>query len=350
MMMRALVLRDAASVETALRCEILPDPLPGPHQVVIRVAFCGVCSHDVAVCTGLLRHGIKLPCVPGHEIAGTVSATGALVDEISVGDRVATTQREHVCGRCRYCRSGREPLCAEQVFLGDTRLNGGYAEYVVVDADNVVSVPDDVALDAAAIASCAIGTMLHAVRAVGRIAPGDRVMVTGAGGGLGMHGVQLAKRAGGWVIAQTTSASKTETLKGYGADAVVITSRDGDFSTEVKAATDGEGVDCVLDTVGTPVFAPTRRSLARGGRWVLIGQLNGAFVPFNPAQLFLKGISMLSATSTTREELRLCLDMLRPGGIRAVLGGCLPLSRAAEALALVQSGTATGRVVLSVGN
>ena len=327
----------------------MPESSPGPRQVVIRVAFCGACSHDVAVCTGLLRRGIKLPCVPGHEIAGTVSAIGELVDDFSIGDRVATTQREHVCGHCRYCRSGREPLCVEQVFLGDTRLNGGYAEYVVVDADNVVSVPDDVALDAAAIASCAIGTMLHAVRTVGHIAPGDRVMITGAGGGLGVHGVQLAKRAGGWVIAQTTSAAKAEALRDYGADAVVIASRDGDFSDDVKAATDGEGVDCVLDTVGTPVFTPTRRSLARGGRWVLIGQLNGAFVPFNPAQLFLKGLSMLSATSTTREELRLCLDMLRPGGIRAVLGACFPLTRAAEALALVQSGTAIGRVVLSVG-
>jgi D-arabinose 1-dehydrogenase-like Zn-dependent alcohol dehydrogenase len=298
---------------------------------------------------GLLRHGIKLPCVPGHEIAGTVSAIGASVDDFCIGDRVATTQREHVCGHCRYCRSGREPLCAEQVFLGDTRLNGGYAEFVVVDADNVVPVPDDVALDAAAIASCAIGTMLHAVRTVGRITPGDRVMVTGAGGGLGVHGVQLAKRAGGWVIAQTSSAAKAAALKGYGADAVVVAPRDGDFSADVKTATNGEGVDCVLDTVGTPVFTSTRRSLARGGRWVLIGQLSGAFVPFNPAQLFLKGLSMLSATSTTREELRLCLDMLRPGGVRAVLGACFPLAHAAEALALVQSGTATGRVVLSVG-
>ena len=347
--MRALVLREPGSVEAALNFETIPEPLPGPRQVVIRVAFCGVCSHDVAVCTGVLRRGIRLPSVPGHEIAGTVVAIGESVTDFSIGDRVATTQREHVCGHCRYCRSGREPLCAEQVFLGDTRLNGGYAEYVVVDADNVVSVPDDVALDAAAIASCAIGTMLHAVRAVGRIAPGDRVMVTGAGGGLGVHGVQLAERAGAYVIAQTTSAAKVEALKEYGADAVVVASRDGDFSTDMKAMTDGEGVDCVLDTVGTPLFTPTRRSLARGGRWVLIGQLDGAFVPFNPAQLFLKGISMLSATSTTREELRLCLDMLRLGGIRAVLGACFPLARAGEALALVQSGAVTGRVVLSVG-
>src|SRR5215471_8534600 len=131
--MRALVLREPGPIEVALHPETVPEPAPGPHQVIIRVAFCGVCSHDVAVCTGMLRRGIKLPCVPGHEIAGTVVALGAAVDGFSIGDRVATTQREHVCGHCRYCRSGLEPLCAEQVFLGDTRINGGYAEYVAVD-------------------------------------------------------------------------------------------------------------------------------------------------------------------------------------------------------------------------
>jgi NADPH:quinone reductase-like Zn-dependent oxidoreductase len=113
--------------------------------------------------------------------------------------------------------------------------------------------------------------------------------------------------------------------------------------------TSGEGVDCALDTVGTPVFASTRRSLVRGGRWVLVGQLNGEFVPFSPAQLFLKGISMLSVTSTTREELRLSLQLLRRGDIRAVLGPSLGLARAAEALALVQSGAAAGRVLIAPG-
>jgi acryloyl-coenzyme A reductase len=130
---------------------------------------------------------------------------------------------------------------------------------------------------------------------------------------------------------------------------VVVMERGGDFSGDVRALTDGEGVDCVLDTVGTPVFAATRRSLTRGGRWVLVGQLNGEFVPFNPAQLFLKGISMLSATSTTREELRLSLQLLRRDGIRAVLGPRFALTRAAKALALVQSGAAAGRVLIVPG-
>ena len=343
--MRALVLRGPG----ILVCDSVAEAAPRAREVVIRVAFCGVCSHDVAVHGGVLRAGIALPCIPGHEIAGTIAAIGSAVSGFRVGDRVATTQREHVCGQCRFCRSGREPLCAEQVFLGDTRLNGGYAEFVAVETDNVVPVPDAVSLDAAAVAACAIGTMLHAVRVVGCIAPGDTVLVTGAGGGLGMHGVQLAKRAGGRVIAQTSSAPKVDMLHEVGADAVVYAARGADFSGNVKELTGGEGVDCVLDTVGTPLFTPIRRSLCRGGRWVLIGQLNGEFIPFNPAQLILKGVSMLSATSTTREELRVSLQLLEFGEIRAILGSYFELAQAAEALETVRSGVAAGRVLLVPG-
>ncbi len=341
-----MVLRTPGPAHEALVCETVPDPTPAAREVVVEVAACGVCSHDVAVRAGILRAGISLPCVPGHEVAGKVVAIGAEVRDLKPGDRVASLQRQHVCGQCRYCRSGREPLCPEARFLGDVGLNGGYAEFVAVEEDNLVSVPDDVSLDAAAIAACAIGTMLHAVREVGRIAPGDTVLVTGAGGGLGMHGVQLAKRAGGYVIAGTTSADKASAIRELGADAVVTAPRDADFSAEVKALTGGAGVDCVIDTVGTPVFTAARRSIARGGRWVLVGQLTGDFVPFNPAQLFLKGISLLSATSTTREELRLSVGLLRPGGIKAVLGPAFALPDAASAHALVEAGRAAGRVLL----
>ncbi len=345
--MRAIVLRKPGPAVRALICETVPDPVPSPREIVIRVAACGVCSHDVAVCTGILRAGIVLPCILGHEIAGTVVGLGSAVTGWRIGDRVATSQREHVCGACRYCRTGREPLCAEQVFLGDARMNGGYAEFVTVDADSAVRVPEDVSLEAAAIASCAVGTMLHAVREVGRIAPGDTVLVTGAGGGIGVHGMQLAKRAGGRVIAQTTSPEKVETLRELGADAVVTAARGADFSAEVKALTHGEGVECGGAAGGRRVFTPAGGSVAGGGRWVLIGQLTGDFVPFNPAQIFLKGISMLSAMSTTLEELRLSLELLRPGGIRAILGPRFALEHAAEAHALVQSGAATGRVLLT---
>jgi len=268
------------------------------------------------------------------------------VRDLAIGQRVATTQRGHICGLCRHCTGGREPLCAEAVFLGDAGLNGGYAEYVVLDAGMVVPVPEGVAPDAAAIAACAIGTMFHAVREMGQVRPGDTVLVTGAGGGLGMHGVQLARLAGARVLAQTTSPAKAAVLREAGADEVVLHRRGEDFSGAVKELTAGEGVDVVIDNVGTPLFQPTRRSIAKAGRWVLVGQLTGDFVPFNPAQLFLRGISLLSATSTTRAELRQVLELLARGAIRAVLDRALPLGAAAEAHLLVEAGRAAGRVTL----
>jgi acryloyl-coenzyme A reductase len=344
--MRSIVIRNAGPAEQAMKLEGVPDPTPKSDEVVIEIEACGVCFHDVVTRNGTLKAGIRMPLIPGHEIAGTVVETGQDVTTVTIGDRVATTQRARVCGHCRYCRSQREPLCDDSEFLGDAGFNGGYAEYVAVSEDNIAKVPDDVPLDAAAVTACAIGTMYHAIRSVGKVRLAERVLITGASGGLGIHGVQLARQSGAFVVAQTTSEDKTELLHEAGADSVVVARRGEDFSAQVKEATGGRGVDVAIDNVGTPIFTSTRRSIAKGGRWVMVGQLTGDFVPFNPAQLFLKSISMLSATSTTREELRDCLDLLCSGEIRAVIGDTFPLEDASKAHLIMEDGLATGRIVL----
>src|SRR5262249_53523819 len=159
----------------------------------------------------------KMPCILGHEIAGTVVAVGNAVKNFRPGERVATAQRYHICGACQYCRTGREPLCQERKFLGDYGMVGGYAELVAGEDDHVAHVPENVALEEAAIVACTIGTILNAVREVGRVQPGESALVTGAGGGLGMHAVQLARLAGAYVVAQTTSPEKAEKIRQMGA-------------------------------------------------------------------------------------------------------------------------------------
>jgi D-arabinose 1-dehydrogenase-like Zn-dependent alcohol dehydrogenase len=347
--MRAIVVRTTGGPD-ALSIETVPEPIAAAGQVVIAVESCGVCFHDVVTRNGTLKAGIALPFIPGHEVSGRISAIGPGVEGFAKGDRVATLQRSHVCGRCRHCRAEREPLCDEAVFMGDAGLNGGYAQFVAVGAENVVPLPDAVSFDDGAIAACAIGTCLHAVRRIARVEIGETVLVTGAGGGLGIHAVQLARLAGARVIAQTTSPDKVDVIREAGADHVVLSQRGEDFAVEVKAATGAIGVDVVIDTVGTPVFAPARRSLAKAGRWVIVGQLTGDFVPFNPAQLFLRGVSMLSATSTTRQELIDVLDLIARGVIRPHIARSLPLDQAAEAHRIVESGKAIGRVVVRPGS
>src|SRR5262249_50814006 len=191
--------------------------------------------------------------------------------------------------------------------------------------------------------ACAVGTILNAIREVGRLAAGESTLVTGAGGGLGMHAVQLARLAGAYVVALTTSPDKADRIRTLGAHAVIVHGRREDYS---GAARGGQGVDAAIDNVGSQLFEPIRRSLGIGGRWIMIGQLTGQFVPFNPAQLFLKNVSMLSATSTTRKQLEDCLALVARGAIKPIISMALPLEQAAKAHALVEAGKSAGRIVL----
>ena len=342
--MKALVVRAPGGTDV-LKMETIPDPTPGPKDVVIKIDACGVCFHDIVTRNGTLKFGVQMPCILGHEIAGTVVDVGRDVRNFKKNDRVATVQRYHICGSCRHCRMGRETLCPDRKFTGDWGLVGGYAEYIAVEDDNVALVPE-VALQDASIVACAVGTILNAIREIGKLSTGETALVTGAGGGLGMHAVQLARLAGAFVIAQTTSPEKADQIRALGAHEVIVHARGEDFSGAVKKVTGGQGVDVAIDNVGSQLFEPIRRSMGIGGRWILIGQLTGEFVPFNPAQLFLKNVSMLSATSTTRRQLEDCLSLVARGAIKPIVSMALPLEEAAKAHELVEAGKAAGRIVL----
>jgi acryloyl-coenzyme A reductase len=343
--MKAVVVRAPGGIDV-LKMETIPDPMPGPKDVVIKVDACGVCFHDIVTRNGTLKFGVQMPCILGHEISGTVVDVGRDVRNFKAADRIATVQRYHICGSCRHCRMGRETLCPERKFTGDAGMVGGYAEYVAIEDDNVALVPEGIALQDASIVACTVGTILNAMREVGKLSAGESALVTGAGGGLGMHAVQLARLAGAYVIAQTTSPGKADQIRALGAHEVIIHARGEDFSGAVRKATNGQGVDVAIDNVGSQLFEPIRRSMGIGGRWILIGELTGQFVPFNPAQLFLKNVSMLSATSTTRRQLEDCLRLVARGAVKPIISMALSLEEAAKAHELVEAGKSAGRIVL----
>jgi D-arabinose 1-dehydrogenase-like Zn-dependent alcohol dehydrogenase len=343
--MKAIVVRQPGDVHV-MALESVPDPIARSHEVVIRVEACGVCFHDIAVRNGTLRRGVKMPCILGHEVSGVVVEVGNDVRNYKPGDRVATTQRYHICGECRHCRSEHESLCAESRFMGDWDMVGGYAEYVAVSSNTIALIPESVPFDSACVAACAVGSVLNGVRDVAQVRLGESVLVTGAGGGLGMHAIQIARMSGAFVIAQTTSPQKAAMLKEAGAHEVVVHARGEDFSAEVKKLTSGKGVDVVVDNVGSPLFESMRKSLALHGRWIMIGQVTGDFVPFNPAQLFLRNQSMLSVASSSRNQLEDSLELMARGLVKPVISEVLPLKQAAIAHTLVESGRAAGRIVL----
>ena len=343
MTMRAVVTERPGDYDV-MRLRDVPVPALGDREVLVRTAASGVCYHDHLIRAGVMRRGITFPLILGHEGAGVVEAVGAYVRSLKPGDRVACTQWTEACGLCRFCRTNREPLCAERKFFGHDR-DGTYAEFFKIQEDSLLSLPPEVGLEEGAILSCAIGTVLAALRDVGRTQPGECVLVTGAGGGLGVHAIQVAKLCGATVIAQTTSPAKVPVIREAGADEVVV-AEDGRFADKVKGCAGGEGVDVVCDTVGAPVFQEALRSAGRGARYVLVGELTGDPVTFNTARLFLKGVSLLSTTSTSRVQLADVIRLVRQRRLRPMVTERFSLADAPRVHRLMVERKLAGRVVL----
>ena len=339
--MRA-VITEGHGAPDALVVRDIDVPVPKGREVLVRVRACGVCRRDILVRQGPGRRGLADPLVLGHEISGEVVALGPDARGLTVGERVCSTQREYVCGCCSMCRTDRETLCPDLRFLGQ-EASGGYAEYVIVSDDNLVHLPDNVDFAAGAIVGCAVGTAFNAVCDTGRARPGERVLVTGAGG-LGIHAVQIARAVGATVVATTRSPAKVRALEQAGAHAVVVAS-DG-FARGVREATAGRGVDVAIDTVGGAVFHDIRRSMAPGGRIVLVGEVTGTTVEVDMATIYRRGLEIRSAVSTSRRQLEMALRMVASGAVRPVVDRTLPLEEAAAAHRLVEDNAVAGRVVL----
>jgi acryloyl-coenzyme A reductase len=341
--MRA-VIQDGIGPPEILQVRSVPRPgQPTGDGVLIRVRAAGVCYHDLLVREGTYRHLVQFPIVPGHEMAGDVLAVGEEVTRIKVGDQVASTNRD-TCGHCDLCRSGQEGMCPNQRFFGHNGP-GAYAEFALVRENALSVVPRTIPPEAACMFSCAIGTELHAIREIGRAKAGDTVLITGAGGGLGIHGVQVAKLSGAFVVGLTSTPGKAAAIRNAGADEVVSIARGERFDDKLRAVAPG-GFDVICDNVGEPVFASCFRTLALGGRYVFVGQLNDRSISFNPAWLLLRNTALLGSNSSTRKELDDVVKLVDRGLIKPVLDRTMQLEEAAAAHWRVMTAEATGRLVL----
>jgi acryloyl-coenzyme A reductase len=175
---------------------------------------------------------------------------------------------------------------------------------------------------------------------------GECVLVTGASGGVGLPAVQIAKAAGASVIALTRSPSKAAALAEAGATHVLVAVDGSDFSADVRKLIGDEGADVVVDTVGSKVFTPAFRSLAIGGRYLVIGQLTREDIAINPARIIFKAVTISGITSARRDQLEDTVRLVASGVLRSHVAKVMPLAEAAQAHALVETGGVVGRVVL----
>lgn len=338
-MMRAAVLH-APGPPDAFAIEEVPIPAISADDVLVRVRACGVSYRDIVERNGTYRRDTSFPAILGLEISGVVEAVGAGVLDLAVGDHVCTKAFTS-CGHCRLCRSGRETTCRRRV-----PVRGGYADYVALPQDAFVRVPDGITFEVSCSLGPGAGVALNAVRDTAKVTIDETVLVTGASGGVGVPSVQIAKAAGARVIAVTRSAGKRAFLEGIGADHIIVAGDGENFAPAVKELTDGEGVDVVVDNVGSRVFNACFDSLAVHGRYALVGQLFGEEVSINPARIFFKRAQILGVGSVSRAQLADAIALAARGIVTPQVSQVLPLAEVARAHQLVEEGAAAGRVVL----
>ena len=339
--MKALFVREPGS-PPEFEIRDVPEPSARAGQVVVRVEAAGLCGHDIAIMTGLLRRGVDLDVILGHEISGRIAQAGEGVDGLSVGDPVVTSLTAF-CGECDRCGAGLDYRCRFGRGVGHG-LNGGFAEYVRLPSRSVTRIPRGIDMAGAALLACPIGVCVRAV-SIANIQSGEVGLVSGAGGGLGVHALQVASAMGSQVFAATSSPEKLDALERFAPGSVIL-GGELDFSELVLAFTEDEGADVVIDTVGSATFSSSLRSLAQYGRMVLLGEVAGGRARVGLTDIMFRDAAIRGSTGASLPDIRRAIELVESGQVEPVVHATLPIEEAAEAVRMVTSREALGRVVL----
>jgi D-arabinose 1-dehydrogenase-like Zn-dependent alcohol dehydrogenase len=305
--------------------------------VVVEVEACGVCHRDLIDRSGRFPY-LSLPVTPGHEAAGHVVSVGEDVKDFQVGDRVATLHR-NACGACDVCLRGETCYCSTAAWVFGLIAEGGYASHVEGPESAFYRVPDT--LDAGTVATlhCTFGTSWRSLVTVGQVQAGERVLVTGANGGVGLAGVQIAARAGADVTAVVRRPGFEARLAQAGATQVVV-------DPDAKFHRTLHGFDLAYECVGASTFAASLRCVKQGGRLVVVGNIEDARVPLNLGQLIVFGQRLIGPGGATRRDMAALLESHARRPFEFPATESLPLAAAEAAHTRLRQGGLAGRMVL----
>jgi 2-desacetyl-2-hydroxyethyl bacteriochlorophyllide A dehydrogenase len=286
----------------------IPVPVPGSHDVLVRVKAAGICHSDAHYRAGKSRVH-PLPMTLGHEVAGIVEKTGAEVSRLKTGDRVCLHYMA-TCGDCAYCSEGSEQFCTSGQMIGKYR-DGGYAEFIALPARSVFILPEEISFEHGAIMMCSSATSLHALKKA-RVRAGETVAVFGLGG-LGISAVQLAfaSRASK-VFAVDIKPAKLDLAKSFGA--IPVDASKTDTVAEILRLTGGRGVDVALELIGLPLtMQQAVKSLAIKGRAMLVGITDKTFEIATYADVLNKEAEIIGVSDHLASELPLLIDLAQSG-------------------------------------
>lgn len=329
-----------------LRLMDLPDPEPGPGQ--IRVALEAAALNRVDLWTRAGWPGLKLalPHIPGADGAGTVDRLGEGALGPALGTAVVINANLG-CGECPACVAGRDNLCRSWNLLGET-VRGTYAEYAVVPAANVLPLPAGFDAHAAAAASLVFLTAWHSLVTRGALQSGEKVLVVGASGGVNTASIQVAKWLGAVVFVVGSSQEKLELAESLGADYLIDRSRVENWPKAVFEAAGRQGMDVIVDNVGSGSLPLSLRAAAKGGRILTVGNTGGPVIEVDNRFIFAKHLSILGSTMGTQSDFRRVMQLVFEGKVHPVIDRTYPLAEASEAQRRLEAGEQLGKITLAI--
>jgi 6-hydroxycyclohex-1-ene-1-carbonyl-CoA dehydrogenase len=329
-----------------LKIEDVERPKIDSHEILVKIAACGVCNTDLHY----IDHGVptfkKPPMILGHEPSGIVEKIGSDVQNFKVGDRVLIPP-VFSCGYCDNCRLGKENICLNMVMLGN-HIDGAYAEFAKAPAKDCQHLPEDLPLEESSIIADAISTPYHAVKNRARVRPGDAVVVFGCGG-VGINVVQTAAAAGGSVIAVDIVDKKLEAAKQLGAQHA-INARDVEDKALLKQirSLTGGGADIAIEAIGNPLTIVLAASAVKpGGCHCQVGYTHHD-VPINAARLMFRELEIKGSLGCRPVDYPKIIEMVRIGKIqlKPVVTHKFKLEEINDAFELMRKGESLRSIVI----
>ncbi len=337
--MKAIVLRQHGGNEQLRFEPDFPDPQPDSGEVIIRVRASSLNYHDIFTRRGMPGINLPLPIIIGLDVAGEIIAVGHDVVDWKVGDRVLVDPVNRVSGG----------------LTGETS-HGGLAELCQVAEHQLIALPDDIPFEQAAALPVAYGTAIRMMNRVGQIQPGERVLILGASGGVGVCCVQLAKLAGAEVIACAGTEEKAARLRALGADHVILYTQT-DFMKAVfqqfgkpvrrRGAVNPGGVDVVVNFTGGDTWVKSLRTLRTGGRLLTCGATAGFAPPEDIRYIWTYELQIRGSNGWEREDLHELLRLVQQKKLDVVINQRWPLEQGAQALASLEDRHVFGKVIVA---